>query len=174
MKQSGVVRRIDNLGRIVIPKEIRKHLRIQSGDNLEFILSDNESLLLKKYSYINKLNDISQEITNSILLFTNHNVLIADNDKFVAGSGSFKKKYLNKKISNYLLNILNERKFVYLENCKIELTIEEILEGNFIISPIISSGDSIGIILLVSNEEITKEAEKIIKIFSEFLSKYIE
>ena len=174
MKQAGVVRRIDNLGRIVIPKEIRKTLRIQNGDNLEIFLDENDGIVLKKYSQIDRLNEIAQDITDSVLLSSNHSVFIASNDEFIAGSGKLKKKYLNKKISNELLNILNKRKMVFAQNNKIFLTEEDIFEGNYVIEPIISSGDIIGFVMMLDTEKIDEEETKIVKIISNFLAKHIE
>ena len=77
MKSTGVIRRIDDLGRIVIPKEIRKNLRIKEGDNLEVFI-DSEDIILKKYSMMNIINDLSQELTDAIYTFTHHNVFITD------------------------------------------------------------------------------------------------
>ena len=90
MKSTGVVRRIDDLGRIVIPKEIRRNLRIKEGENLEIFI-ENENIILKKYSMMNKINDLSQELTDAIYTFTKHNVFITDTDSVVAGSGKLKK-----------------------------------------------------------------------------------
>ena len=71
--KTGVIRRIDELGRIVIPKEIRRSLRIKEGESLE-ILVDNENIILKKYSLIKNLNDFAQNITDSIKSFINNSV----------------------------------------------------------------------------------------------------
>mgnify|MGYP003390658125 CR=1 FL=1 len=93
MKATGIVRRIDDLGRVAIPKEIRRNLRIKEGDNLE-VFVEGEDIILKKYSMMNKINDLSQELTDAIYTFTKHNVFITDTDTVVAGSGKLKKDYL--------------------------------------------------------------------------------
>ena len=173
MKATGVVRRIDNLGRIVIPKEIRKTMRIQSGDNLEIFMDENENILLKKYSQIDKLNEIAQNITDSIAINNNHSIFITNNDEFIAGSGKLKKNFLNKKISNQLLTILNNRNLVFKTNDKIKLTDEE-FNGNFIISPIIAGGDAIGLVIMLDTENIADNEVSIIKIIASFLAKHIE
>ncbi len=174
MKATGVVRRIDNLGRIVIPKEIRKNLRIQSGDNLEIFMDENENILLKKYSQIDKLNEIAQNITDSIASSNNHNIFITNNDEFIAGSGKLKKNFLNKKISNDILNILNNRNLVFKTNDKIKLTNEESFSGNFIVSPIIAGGDAIGLVIMLDSDNIDDNEVSIIKIIASFLAKHIE
>ena len=101
MKTTGIVRRIDELGRIVIPKEIRKSLRIKEGESLE-ILIDNEDIILKKYSVIKNLNDFAQNITDSIYSFIKNNILITDTNSILAVSGPLKKELLNKSIGTDL------------------------------------------------------------------------
>jgi AbrB family transcriptional regulator (stage V sporulation protein T) len=94
MKATGIIRRIDDLGRIVIPKEIRKNLRIKEGDNLE-VFVQNEEIILRKYSMMNKINDLAQELTDAIYTFMKHSIFITDTDQVVAGSGPLKKLFLN-------------------------------------------------------------------------------
>lgn len=159
MKQIGSVRRIDNLGRIVLPKEIRKALRIQNGDSLEISLNE-EYVVLKKHSQMNNLNDITKALTKSI-----NGMIITSNDKIMTG------KYINEKISNDLIDILNKRKDVYGDNIKITNT--DTLKGSYYISPIIVSGDTAGLVILVK-ENIEEEDKKIARIISNFLSMYIE
>ena len=79
MKATGVVRRIDELGRIVIPKEIRKTLRIKEGENLEIFIDDKENVVLKKYSLMNKIEDFAQNFTDSINSLLKHNINIVLN-----------------------------------------------------------------------------------------------
>ena len=109
MKATGVVRRIDELGRIVIPKEIRKTLRIKEGENLEIFIDDKENVVLKKYSLMNKIEDFAQNFTDSINSLLKHNIIITDNDSVIAVSGKYKKKYLNKSISSTIENMLLSR-----------------------------------------------------------------
>ena len=99
MKATGVIRRIDDLGRVVIPKEIRKNLRIKDGDNLEIYVQKDE-VILKKYSMMNKINDLAQELTDAIYTFMKHTIFITDTDQIVAGSGPLKKDFINKNISD--------------------------------------------------------------------------
>ena len=91
MKATGIIRRIDDLGRIVIPKEIRKNLRIKEGENLE-IFVQNEEIILRKYSMMNKISDLALELTDAIYTFMKHSIFITDTDQIVAGSGPLKKR----------------------------------------------------------------------------------
>ena len=175
MKSTGVVRRIDDLGRIVIPKEIRRNLRIKEGENLEIFI-DNENIILKKYSMMNKINDLAQELTDAIYTFTHHNVFITDRDTIIAGSGKLRKQYINKPISNFIDKSINRREKI-LENHFKELNIigEEIIECSYILSTILVSGEAVGIILIMSKEEKLTEVEmQLASIVSSFMTKYLE
>ena len=97
MKSTGVVRRVDDLGRIVIPKEIRRTLRIRDGESLE-IFVDREMIALKKFSKMSDMNEVAQELVEIINATINKTVLITDRDRFIAGSGSLKKKYIDTNI----------------------------------------------------------------------------
>ena len=92
MKTTGVIRRIDELGRIVIPKEIRKSLRIKNGESLEVYL-DGDSIILKKFSQIESLESISVDYVEAFNQIIKHNIIVTDRDKVVAVSGPLKKKY---------------------------------------------------------------------------------
>ena len=151
MKTTGVVRRIDDLGRIVIPKEIRRTLRIHDGESLE-IFVDNEIITLKKYSSLNELANVSKILVESINKEINKDIIITDRDNVIAASGVNKKKYMGKNISSYLENVINDR-----------------------IYPIIANGDAVGSAIIVSLENnISESEEKLIKIVAEFLGKHVE
>ena len=105
---TGIVRRIDELGRIVIPKEIRKSLRIKNGDNLEVIVNG-EDITLKKYSQIENVTDMAQLYAESFFSVLKYNVIITDTDKVVACAGSLQRKYLNMGISENILSMIERR-----------------------------------------------------------------
>ena len=156
MKSTGVVRRVDDLGRIVIPKEIRRTLRIRDGEALE-IFVDSEMIAL---------------INNNI----NKTVLITDRDKFIAGSGTLKKNYVDKNISKFLEDVMSDRKSL-VENSMhpIEL-IDNLKESlSYVIYPIIMNGDAVGLVLAISNNgDIGQLEEKLVNITAQFLGKHIE
>ena len=122
MRATGMVRRIDELGRIVIPKEIRKHYKIREGTPLEIFSGDNGELVLKKFSPVLELEDVCEDACKSIFDVLEVNVFVCDKDKILAceGGGQFKKNYINKNIQTIItttdLNDLNEK---LIKNSKI-------------------------------------------------------
>ena len=115
MKTTGVVRRVDDLGRIVIPKEIRRTLRIRDGESLE-IYVDDETISLKKYSSMNDLSDISKELVNTINQNLLKDAFISDRDKIISISGNAKNKYLGKNISKFIYQKIDDREIVIEKN----------------------------------------------------------
>ena len=91
MRATGIVRRIDDLGRIVVPKEIRRTLRIREGDPLEIYTDHDGEVVLKKYSPIGEIAAIAKDYTDSLYRTLGHIVLISDRDAIVAVSGASKK-----------------------------------------------------------------------------------
>ncbi len=175
MKATGIIRRIDDLGRVVIPKEIRKNLRIKEGDNLEIFVV-NEDIILKKYSMMNKINDLAQELTDAIYTFMKHSIFITDTDQVVAASGPLKKKYLNKNISDFITESIKRRDKI-LENHFKELNFIEDgkLSCSYVLSTILVNGEATGMILIISEEEKMSEAEmQMAGIVSSFMTKYLE
>ena len=176
MKSTGIIRRIDDLGRIVIPKEIRKNLRIKEGDNLE-IFVNNEEVILKKYSMMNKINDLASELTDSIYTFMKHSIFITDTDQVIAGSGPLKKNYINKNISEFIVESIKRRDKM-LQNHFKELSFvknEEDLTCSYVMSTILVNGEAIGMILIISEEEKLGEIEmQMASIASSFMTKYLE
>lgn len=173
MKLAGIVRRIDELGRIVIPKEIRKTLHIKNGENLEIFINDDQ-IILKKYSELGNLSELSDTIAQTLNLYLKTSVLISDTDKFISISGPLKKQYQNKEISETILKYINARKIVTVQDKKINLTKDKAEDGNIVVSPIIANGDEIGSIVVVSNEELTKNNIDMINLLSKVLAKHIE
>ena len=94
MKTTGIIRRIDDLGRFVIPKELRRTLRIKNGESLE-IFVEGEDIILKKYSPMESIEDAAVKYVNSFNKVIKHSVIVTDKDKVIAASGILKKKYLS-------------------------------------------------------------------------------
>jgi len=105
---AGIVRKIDELGRIVIPKEIRKTLRIKDGESLE-ILCLEEGILLKKYSEIKDFKDLAKKYLEILSRYISYDILISDRDNYFTGSGTRKKEYVGKRI---VLNVVASLKLV--------------------------------------------------------------
>ncbi|WAA12346.1 stage V sporulation protein T [Fervidibacillus halotolerans] len=162
MKATGIVRRIDDLGRVVIPKEIRRTLRIREGDPLEIFVDREGEVILKKYSPISELSDFSKEYAEALFDSLGSPVLICDRDTIIAVSGGSKKEYLNKNISQLVEKIMHERTPI-LETSSSSV---EIVEGNeetyesYTVCPIIANGDPIGAVMILSKEGTLGEVEK--------------
>jgi len=176
MKATGVVRRIDELGRIVIPKEIRKTLRIHEGENVEIYIDDKENIVLKKYSLMKKLGDFAQSFTDSIYSFLNKTIIITDTDHIIAVSGELKKDYLNADISDDLLSSIIRRDNILEKHFKpMKIKSSEEIECAYAMNSIICHGDAVGLVIILSKKDkITEIDEKIVQIASQFLSKYLE
>lgn len=173
MKSTGVVRRIDELGRIVIPKEIRKNLRIKNGDSLEIFLDD-ETIILKKYSQIESLEMIAENYVETFNQVMKHNIIVTDRDKVIAIAGNLKKKFLGKPISEFTDRSI-ERRDSFVERQKKNVSFiednEEFCYYSF--SSIVNNGDAIGAVIILSTEiPITDSEEKMAIILSRILSKH--
>ncbi|MBU3196903.1 stage V sporulation protein T [Clostridium algidicarnis] len=183
MKATGIVRRIDDLGRVVIPKEIRRTLRIREGDPLEIFTDREGGVILKKYSPIGELGDFSKEYADSLQQSIGNIILICDRDEFISVSGTPKKDYMEKKISGELEKVMEERRTILLSKEKDDLIAvyneEEPSEKYYtqVISPVLAEGDAIGAVIILSKEEQQKLGELEIKIAetaSSFLGKQME
>jgi AbrB family transcriptional regulator, stage V sporulation protein T len=183
MKATGIVRRIDDLGRVVIPKEIRRTLRIREGDPLEIFTDREGGVILKKYSPIGELSDFSKEYAESLQQAIGHIVLIADKDNVISASGAPKKDYLERKVSDELEKAMEARKTVLLSegtNKAIPLYEDEEIEGKYsaqVISPILAEGDAIGAVIILSKQNGEKFGElemKLAETASAFLGKQME
>lgn len=180
MKATGIVRRIDDLGRIVIPKEIRRTLRIRESDPLEIFTDREGEIILKKYSPIGEMNTFAKQYAESLCQVSGHVALIADRDQFIAVSGGFK-SILGKSLSRELEEKINNRESLIAskgEKNFIPLTGESVDEFmHEAISPIICEGDVIGAVALVSNNEKIKMGEveqKLIQSAAGFLGRQME
>ncbi len=159
MRDTGIVRRIDELGRVVIPKEIRKTLRIKEGDPLE-IYTDKEQLVFTKYSPIQSIENFAKSVCDSIYELLETPCVVTDTNNVLCVAGG-KKECVKKHISVKLEKALKERKSLSL--CKeeganiIPVCMEEDLDlENQIIVPIICNGDCFGSVILYNKERAKK------------------
>ena len=183
MKATGVVRRIDDLGRVVIPKEIRRVHRIKEGDPLEIFTDKEGEIILKKYSPIGELTEFASSYAETISKTTGHIACITDKDTVIAVSGGSKKEYLEKNLSKELEEILeNKEVFKSKENNEIAIPItqnegRDKIYNSQVIYPIISDGDVIGSVILLAKEPNKKmgEAEdKVAQSAAGFLGNHLE
>ncbi len=169
MKATGIVRRIDDLGRVVIPKEIRRTLRIREGDPLEIFTDREGEIILKKYSPIGELGTFAKHIT-----------CITDKDQIIAVSGGGKKEFFEKHISPEMENCINKRTSLIAARSDAGFVpiLEEDAEGIYnhqLIVPIIAEGDALGAIVFLSKDQRMGEVEgKLAQTAAGFLGKQME
>ena len=175
MESMNTIKKIDELGRIVLPKEIRRKLKIRNDDFLEIFIS-NDILCLKKYSKIKSLSNFAQELTDMLYSYTKKDVLITDKHNIIAYTGDNKKKYIGKEISDKLLESINRRESIMQNHLKeLELINNEVINCSYVMDTIISNSEYIGIVVMYSKDNMLSDHEmNVVKILSSFLSKYLE
>lgn len=162
MKATGIVRRIDDLGRVVIPKEIRRTLRIREGDPLEIFTDREGEIILKKYSPVGELGTLAKLYAESLSQTLGCTVCITDTDQIVAASGNGKKDLQDQFIGKDLDRVLKERMQITAsigEPSYIKIVPEMKEYPDEIICPIISEGDVIGSVILLNRDEKKKFGE---------------
>ena len=173
MKSTGIIRRIDDLGRIVIPKEMRKNLRIKSGENLE-IYTEGEVILLKKNSPLEKINIELDTYLESLQKVIKKNVVVIDRNKVISAFGNKRQKYIDKNISEFTESLL-ERRDSFIERQKKNVSFFENIEEEcfYSFTTILGNGDIFGAIIILSdNNIISEEEEKTAIILSKIFSQY--
>ena len=182
MKATGIVRRIDDLGRVVIPKEIRRTLRIREGDPLEIFTDKEGQVILKKYSPIGELGEFAKEYAESLHQSSGHITCISDKDTIIAVSGASKRDFLEKQISSELEKVLEEKQ-PYLAKTSTDKKVTILLDQNDkkfsseVIVPIIAEGDTIGSVIFLSMDPNAKMGElesKLAQSAAGFLGKQME
>lgn len=180
MKATGIVRRIDDLGRIVIPKEIRRTLRIRESDPLEIFTDREGEIILKKYSPIGEMNAFAKQYADSLYQVSGHVALITDRDQFIAASGGYKNA-VGKSISKDLEEKLEKREtFLATRGDRNFIRILEDEEGEYVheaVGSIICEGDVIGAVILLNNDNKSKMGEveqKLVQSAAGFLGRQME
>lgn len=181
MKATGIVRRIDDLGRVVIPKEIRRTLRIREGDPLEIFTDREGEIILKKYSPIGELSQFAGQYAESLAQSTGCLVCVTDKDHVIAAAGTGKKDYEGKPVSKYLETVISERENFLAQKgeknfIKITLDDSEDYEAQTVCT-IICEGDAIGAVIMCNKDEkvkITDTESKLAKVAAGFLGRQME
>lgn len=183
MKATGVVRRIDDLGRVVIPKEIRRTLRIKEGAPLEIFTDKEGQIILKKYSPIGELSEFATEYAETLAKTTGHIACITDKDTVIAVSGGSKKEFLEQNISEELEKVIDEKEvYTSKENNNVSIPVtrtdnKERRYNSQVVYPIISDGDAIGTVILLSKDSNTKMSDvekKVVQSAANFLGSQME
>lgn len=180
MKATGMVRRIDELGRVVIPKEIRRTMRIREGDPLEIFTDREGGLIFKKYSPISELNSFAAQYADTLHKTSGMAVVICDRDTVIAVAGLPRKDYLDKKLSSEFEEIVENRTiYKYLPGSSaIKVTSDAQSAGVSCAMPIISDSDLVGCVASLipeSGEPLSSDIEgKLISTAAAFLAKQFE
>ncbi len=183
MKATGIVRRIDDLGRVVIPKEIRRTMRIREGDPLEIYTDREGEVIFKKYSPIGEMNSFASQYAETLHKTCGLNVVITDRDAVIACAGVPKKDYMEKRLSADLEKITDNRSFYRYADGERKLAVIDDAVGKHYIScamPIVSEGDIIGAVASVLDENESGDGRnteletKLIQTAASFLGKQLE
>ncbi len=178
MKATGIVRRIDDLGRVVIPKEIRRNLRIREGEPLEIFVDKDGGVILKKYSPIGELSTLAAEYASAIHDSLSLPVFVSDRDSIVAAEGVSKKDYIGRRIGFFVERAMSERRSL-LNNNNNEPWLAEDNEGDLTLSgclavPIIVQGDPVGAVIIASNDTLGDMEIKVAQSAAAVLAKQMD
>ena len=174
MKSTGITRRIDDLGRIVIPKEIRKNLKIKENEVLEIFIN-NDEIILKKFSRFNDSEKVLSDYIKVINDMTGNDVIITDRDKVILSSKKLEEKLLNKKLSEYVNDLMENRNTFLSNDMKvIEVIDNEKIKQNYYFIPFIIDSDVVGSIIMFSSKEFDENSKSLLLIASKLLVNYIE
>lgn len=174
MKSTGITRRIDDLGRIVIPKEIRKNLKIKENEVLEIFIN-NDEIILKKFSSFNDSEKVLSDYIKVINDMTGNDVIITDRDKVILSTKKLEEKLLNKKLSEYVNDLIENRSIFLSNDMKgIEVIDNEKIKQNYYFIPFIIDSDVVGSIIMFSSKEFDENSKSLLLIASKLLVNYIE
>ncbi len=177
MKATGIVRRIDDLGRVVIPKEIRRTMRIREGDPLEIFTEKDGEVIFKKYSPIGELGDFAITYAESLNKTAGIPTLITDRDNIIAVSGVSKKELLEKRVSSDIENLMSEKESFKSQGFDQGLSVAEGVDqyNAGVVVPIVSEGDTIGSVIFIMKDSDPTETEvKLAEAAANFLGRHME
>ncbi len=183
MKATGIVRRIDDLGRVVIPKEIRRTMRIREGDPLEIYTDREGEVIFKKYSPIGELHSFASQYAETLQKICNMAVIITDRDAVIATAGVARKEYSERKVSGELEGVIEGRSLYWHKSGTETIPVIEDGGSHYVscAMPIITEGDVIGCVCSVvrydeqNEERLSEEVEtKLIQTAALFLGKQLE
>ena len=179
MKATGIVRRIDDLGRVVIPKEIRRTMRIREGDPLEIFTDAEGEVIFKKYSPMGELAEFTAQYAEVLFKAISMPVIITDRDHVVSSMGLGKLNVIDKRIAPGLEEIMENRSAYIAGSASegIERPIEGLERDACIAAPILGNGDVTGCVLVMYNERREKPSlaeAKLAEVAAQFLGKQTE
>ena len=179
MKATGIVRRIDDLGRVVIPKEIRRTMRIREGDPLEIYTSRVGEVIFKKYSLMGELDDFAAQLCETLSKTSCTITAVTDRDSVIAVAGGGKRELMGKRLSARLEEIMEERSIYQHREGLAAVQVTDSGE-NFCVSvaaPILCEGDVLGLVLFAEAAEPGRTGEteyKLAQTIAAFLGRHME
>jgi len=174
LKSTGVVRRIDDLGRIVIPKEIRRSLRIREGDSLEIYSEGSEGITLKKYSQVENIEGFINQYVDAIYSTAKKEIIVTDKEKIIAAAGSFRKDVIGKRLDIRLDEKMHRLTTqIFTKDSHLEITDTLIVKSNAILRPIAIYGDVVGSVIIIC-DNVTDIEKMLVETSASFISKYLE
>ena len=179
MKATGIVRRIDDLGRVVIPKEIRRTMRIREGDPLEIYTSRDGEVIFKKYSLLGGVEDFATQLCETMSRSTGCICAVTDRDTVIAVAGGAKRELAGKRITSELEQIMDNRRIYQYsgEGPTILVTDSSDKLVVSVAAPILAEGDLLGVVLFISSTpgSVTGDAEfKLAQTIAAFLGRHME
>lgn len=172
MKETGILRRIDELGRIVVPKEIRKKLKIREGDNLDIFVSE-DNVILRKYSPLNDLEAILVVLLDAIKKINNVVMVVTDLTKVIASTKS--EITHDDLISEVFIQLLSQKEQIHInKSLSVSITENYTSNQNLFIKPIVIYGDLFGSVILFNEFETIHNQQEIIDLIHYFCTEYIQ
>lgn len=179
MKATGIVRRIDDLGRVVIPKEIRRTMRIHEGDPLEIYTENDGTVIFKKYSPIGELGEFASQYAEALSKTSGIPACISDKDTVIAVSGVSKKELMNKKVSDDIERVMSKKDTYVSKTADDSIAVSDSSNSHTagVAAPIVYDGDVVGTVMLLTvddNTDFGETEQKLAETAAAFLGKAIE
>lgn len=178
MKATGIVRRIDDLGRVVIPKEIRRTMRIREGDPLEIYTSSDGEVIFKKYSAIGEMSENANQVADIMHKLAGCPVVVFDRDHVVATSGVTKREFQERRVSPELEELMEARKQYFAEDADRTFhPVEGMEQTSLAAMPILSAGDVTGAVTFLSNnskQTVSELQKSLVNAAAQFLGRQVE
>ena len=179
MKSTGMIRPVDKMGRVVIPKEIRRTMRIREGDPLEIYTERGGEVIFKKYSPMGDLSDAAAQICESVAKNTGHIAVVTDRDSVIAVAGAKSRDLMDKHNSSDLEQIMEERRSYRYQSGEKRVRVSEESERYHlgVASPILSEGDVMGCMMILLEDQdppLSEADQKLVQVVSGFLGQQME
>lgn len=178
MKATGIVRRIDDLGRVVIPKEIRRTLKIREGMPMEIFTDASGEVILKKYSPVGEMSQLAQAYAETLVRLTGHAVAVCDAEQVIAAAGGLDKNILHRGIAQQLDQLVQSKRSFVTSGENTVLVCQEPPAAALAVFPVATSTDAMGAIMLIKGEKaparLSREAAESAKAAAMFISRQLE